>query len=115
MEEKGSGQEPGGYNRYYSAQRPVNIGVSPDPKDNPLVEVANYEDDRQQAVAWRKIHAWGKVIYKKPLTGKQIRDYEPTPALDNPNRKQSITARLKEGAAKGQKPKERRKGRELER
>ena len=37
-------------------------------------------------------------------TGKQIRDYELTPAPDNPDRKRSITARLKEGAAKGQEP-----------
>ena len=68
------------------------------------MEVVNYEDDRRRPVAGGRIHAWGEAIYKKPLTGKQIRDYELTPAPDNPDRKQSITARLKESAAKGQEP-----------
>ena len=51
----------------------------------------------------RTVSTWAG-IYKKPLTVKQIRDYELTPAPDNPDRKRSITARLKEGAAKGQEP-----------
>ena len=107
VEEKEPGQEPGGYYRYYSTQRPFDIGATPDTKDNPLVEVVNYEDDRRRPVAGGKIHAWGEAIYKKPLTAKQLRDYELTPAPDNPDRKRSITARLKEGAAKGQEsPKE---------
>ena len=96
-------EAPGLY-KYYSTQRPFDIGATPDTKDNPLVEVVNYEDDRRRPVAGGKIHAWGEAIYKKPLTGKQIRDYELTPAPDNPDRKRSITARLKEGAAKGQEP-----------
>ncbi len=97
VEEKEPGQEPGGYYRYYSTQRPFDIGATPDTKDNPLVEVVNYEDDRRRSVAGGKIHAWGEAIYKKPLTGKQVRDYELTPAPDSPDRKRSITARLKEG------------------
>ena len=68
------------------------------------MEVVNYEDDRRRPVAGGKIHAWGEAIYKKPLNGKQVSDYELTSAPDNPDRKRSITARLKEGVAKGQGP-----------
>ena len=102
VEEKAPGQEQGEYYRYYSTQRPFDIGATPDTKDNPLVEVVNYEDDRRRPVAGGQIQAWGEAVYKKPLTPKQIRDYELTPAPDNPGWKRSITARLKEDAAKGQ-------------
>ena len=55
-------------------------------------------------MAGGRIQAWGESVYKKPLTPKQVRDYELTPAPDNPGRKRSITARLKEDSAKGQEP-----------
>lgn len=101
VEEKEPGQEPGGYYRYYSPQRPFDIGATPDTKDNPLVEVVNYEDDRRRPVAGGKIHAWGEAIYKKPLTGKQIRDYEVTPAPDNLDRKQIYHRPAQRGRDKG--------------
>lgn len=101
VEEKTADREPGEYYRYYSTQRPFDIGATPDTKDNPLLEVSNYGNDKRRPVAGGKIQAWGEAIYKKPLTRKQIQDYELTPAPDNPDRKRSITARLKEGAAKG--------------
>ena len=67
------------------------------------MEVVNYEDDRRRPVAGGKDTCMGeKPFIKKPLNGKQVSDYELTSAPDNPDRKRSITARLKEGVAKGQ-------------
>lgn len=100
VKEKTVGREPDQYYRYYSTQRPFDIGGTPNTKDNPLLEVVNYDDDKRRPVAGGKIQAWGEAIYKKPLTRKQIQDYELTPAPDNPDRKRSITACLKEGTAK---------------
>ena len=70
VEEKAPGQEQGEYYRYYSTQRPFDIGATPDTKDNPLVEVVNYGDDRRRPVAGGQIQAWGEAVYKKPLTPK---------------------------------------------
>ena len=52
----------------------------------------------------RKPMAWGELTYAKPLTEKQMEDYELKPAPGNPDRvRPSITARLKEGT-RGQEP-----------
>lgn len=74
---------PEGVYRYYSTQRPVDIGTYP---------------------ADGRLMAWGELTYAKPLTEKQMEDYELKPAPGNPDRvRPSITARLKEGT-RGQEP-----------
>jgi len=50
---------------------------------------------------------WGELTYAKPLTEKQMEDYELKPAPGNPDRvRPSITARLKDGTRGQESPKE---------
>ncbi len=72
-------QENGTY-RYYSTQRPVDIGTFPKPPDNPVMEVHNYDADSCIPVENGMIQAWGYVEYQKPLTEKEAGDYELRPA-----------------------------------
>ena len=98
--------EPGleGVYRYYSTQRPVDIGTYPKLPDNQPLSIVNYDDDRRRPVADGRLLAWGELTYAKPLTEKQMEDYELKPAPGNPDRVHpSITARLKEGT-RGQEP-----------
>jgi len=95
---------PEGVYRYYSTQRPVDIGTYPKPPDNQPLSIVNYDDDRRRPVADGRLMAWGELTYAKPLTEKQMEDYELKPAPGNPDRvRPSITARLKEGT-RGQEP-----------
>ena len=43
--------EPEGVYRYYSTQRPVDIGTYPKPPDNQPLSIVNYDDDRRRPVA----------------------------------------------------------------
>ena len=70
-------QENGRY-RYYSTQRPVDIGTFPKPPDNKPVEIHNY--DKRQSVENGTMQAWGYLEYAKPLTEKEASDYELKPA-----------------------------------
>ena len=70
-------QENGRY-RYYSTQRPVDIGTFPKPADNKPVEIHNY--DSRIPVEDGSMLAWGYLEYAKPLTEKEARDYELKPA-----------------------------------
>ena len=72
-------QENGTY-RYYSTQRPVDIGTFPKPLDNRVVEIYNFDADSRIPVEGGMIQAWGYVEYEKPLTEKQAADYELRPA-----------------------------------
>ena len=93
--------------RYYSTQRPVDIGTYPKPPDNQPLSIVNYDDDRRRPVADGRLMAWGELTYAKPLTEKQMEDYELKPAPGNPDRvRPSITARLKEGTRGQDPPKE---------
>ena len=95
---------PEGVYRYYSTQRPVDIGTYPKLPDNQPLSIVNYDDDRRRPVADGRLMAWGELTYAKPLTEKQMEDYELKPAPGNPDRvRPSITARLKDGT-KGQEP-----------
>ena len=76
--------------RYYSTQRPVDMGTFPKPPDNKPTEIHNY--DVRQPVEGGKLLAWGYLEYAKPLTEKEIRDYELKPA---PGRKASVLDDLK--------------------
>ena len=98
---------PEGVYRYYSTQRPVDIGTYLKSPDNPPLSIVNYDDDRRRPVANGRLMAWGELTYAKPLTEKQMEDYELKPAPANPDRvRPSITARLKDGARGQEPPKE---------
>lgn len=95
---------PEGVYRYYSTQRPVDIGTYPKPPDNQPLSIVNYDDDRRRPVADGRLMACGELTYAKPLTEKQMEDYELKPAPGNPDRvRPSITARLKD-ETRGQEP-----------
>ena len=90
-------EAPGLY-RYYSTQRPVDVGTFPKPPRNAPDEIVNY--GQRVPVEGGAFQAWGHLTYTKPLTERQISDYELRPARDNPHllgKRQSIADRLKEG------------------
>lgn len=108
MEERGPDtqrQGPGHY-RYYSTQRPVDIGTYPKPPGNGPIEIFN--DDERIPVEGGNMLAWGELIYGKPLTEKQMYDYELKPSSHNPDRagRPSITGQLKEAARRPEPSKE---------
>ena len=72
------GLQENGLYRYYSTQRPVDIGTFPKPADNKPVEIHNY--DSRIPVEDGSMLAWGYLEYAKPLTEKQASDYELRPA-----------------------------------
>lgn len=74
-------EAPGRY-KYYSTQRPVDIGTFPKPSHNAPDEIVNY--DRRIPVEGSTFQAWGHLTYTRPLTEKQAADYELRPAPDNP-------------------------------
>ena len=89
--------------RYYSTQRPVDIGTFPKTENGPLYLV-NF--DKRESVEQGRFLAWGYLVYDAPLTEKQMTDYELRAAPGNPDRKapmrepgksKSIAARLAEG------------------
>lgn len=69
--------------KYYSTQRPVDIGTFPEPEGNKPLEITNY--DKREPVEGGAMRAWGELTYEKPLTKKQMADYELKPAPDNPD------------------------------
>ncbi len=52
----------------------------PDPPDNPPVEIKNYDCDFRIPVSGEAFRAWGELTYEKPLTEKQMEDYELKPS-----------------------------------
>ena len=60
--------------KYYSTQRPVSPGTFPNKYDNRPVEVENF--DERQWVEGESFRAWGWLIYKNPLSEKEIDDFE---------------------------------------
>jgi len=73
--------ERGAY-KYYSTQRPVDIGTFPK-TDNAPVRIVNFEE--RESVEQGHYRAWGYLVYDTPLTEKQIDDYELRAAPDNPD------------------------------
>ena len=74
--------------RYYSTQRPVDIGTYPKSPDNPMLSFKNY--DGRTWVENGTILTWGELAYEKPLTEKQQADYELTPSRTNPDVREEI-------------------------
>ena len=85
-------EAPGLY-KYYSTQRPVDIGTFPKPSRNAPDEIVNY--DQRVPVENGAFMAWGHLTYTRPLTKRQTSDYELRPAPDNPDRPRPIREQMK--------------------
>lgn len=81
--------------RYFSTQRPVDIGTFPKPADNSPVEIINYNQDGRVWMEHDTILAWGELIYAKPLSDKDIADYELRPSRYNPDISQVMCEQAK--------------------
>ena len=68
--------------KYYSTQRPVDIGTFPKTENGP-VRIVNF--DTRESVELASFKAWGYLVYDKPLTEKQIDAYELRAAPENPD------------------------------
>ena len=88
-------EAPGLY-KYYSTQRPVDIGTFPKPPYNKPDEIFKY--DQRIPVENGSFLAWGYLTYTRPLTEKQASDYELRPAPDNPDRPRPIAEQMKNAA-----------------
>ena len=88
-------EAPGLY-KYYSTQRPVDIGTFPKPPHNAPDEIVNY--DQRIPVEGGAFLTWGHLTYTKPLTERQTADYELRPAPGNPDRPRPIAQQMKEAA-----------------
>lgn len=90
--------------RYYSTQRPVDIGTFPKPPGNRVLEIVNF--DKRVPVENESFRAWGYVEYQKPLTEKQAEDYELRPASSQEAEKKSVLQDLQEKKQTPREPKE---------
>lgn len=61
-------------NRYYSPMRPISIGTYPKPAGNAVIDIHNF--DSKQRVAECPCTVWGWIEYAKPLSAKDMEDYE---------------------------------------
>ena len=73
--------------KYYSTQRPVDIGTFPKTENGPL-RLVNF--DSREGVEQGQFKAWGYLVYDSPLTEKQIADYELRAAPGNPDIKKHM-------------------------
>ena len=76
--------------KYYSTQRPVSIGTFPKTADNPPIRFENYN-----GCTWVECNtrlAWGELIYAKPLSDKELHDYELMPSRNNYDVRQLMDA-----------------------
>ncbi len=63
--------------RYYSTQRPVDIGTFPKTENGPI-RFENFS--KRESVEQGRFEAWGYLVYDAPLTKQQAEDYELRPA-----------------------------------
>ena len=75
--------------KYYSTQRPIDIGTYPKLPNDPQVEMTFLSG--RQPVESGTVLAWGVLAYNAPLSPKQIEDYELRPARDNPDIKERMS------------------------
>lgn len=98
-------EAPGLY-KYYSTQRPVDIGTFPKPTHNAPDEIVNYE--QRVPVEGGAFLAWGHLTYTRPLTDKQVADYELRPAPNvaelcrGSGRLHSISQQMKDAQAQAE-------------
>ena len=71
--------------KYFSTQRPVDIGTFPKPSGNPPMKITNYDQDGRVWMEAGTILAWGELIYAKPLTAEEMTAYELKPSRHNPD------------------------------
>lgn len=69
--------------KYYSTQRPIDIGTYPKLPHDPEVGMTFFSE--RMPVENDTVLAWGILAYNQPLTPQQISDYELRPARDNPD------------------------------
>ena len=67
--------------KYYSTQRPIDIGTYPNSYFNRPVHMDLYFT--RQQVSGESFQAWGAIIYAHPLTEREMQDYELRPAREN--------------------------------
>ena len=82
-------EAPGLY-KYYSTQRPVDIGTFPKPPHNAPDKIVNY--DQRVPVEGGAFRAWGEVVYDTPLTEGELRSYELRPSRNNPDIQRQMDA-----------------------
>lgn len=81
--------------KYYSTQRPVDIGTFPKTENGPA-EIVNF--DQRESVENGGFQAWGYLLYHAPLTEKQMADYELRGASGNPDRLRLTPEQLEQQA-----------------
>ena len=74
--------KPGPY-KYYSTQRPIDIGTYPQSYFNKPIHMTVYTGREQ--VEGEAFRAWGDLSYAQPLTEREMEDYELRPSRDNPD------------------------------
>ena len=67
--------------KYYSTQRPIDIGTYPKSYFNRPIHMDIYFT--RQQVPGESFQAWGAITYAQPLTDREMRDYELRPAREN--------------------------------
>ena len=67
------GLQDNGKYRYYSTQRPISPGTYPNGENKP-VSIENF--DERQMVENGQLQAWGYLEYDRPLSQKDLKDYE---------------------------------------
>ncbi len=77
-------EAPGLY-KYYSTQRPVDIGTFPKPPHNAPDEIKNF--DKRIPVEGGTFLAWGYLTYTRPLSERDMYNYELRPAPENPGQR----------------------------
>ena len=89
---------PKPYYRYYSTQRPVDIGTYTNQSGNRPVMIVNYDVDVRRPVSGGIFYAWGELTYANPLTKEQVKAYELKPS---PCNQDEVSRRLLNQFAKG--------------
>lgn len=78
--------------KYYSTQRPVDLGTFPKSAENKPLEIINY--DTRIPVEGGAFRAWGELRYPAPLTQREMDDYELRPTPGNPDiRREAVVKR----------------------
>ena len=67
--------------KYYSTQRPIDLGTYPKSYFNRPIHMDIYPG--RQQVPGEAFQAWGAIVYTQPLTEQELRDYELRPFRDN--------------------------------
>ena len=80
MREVGQAQEKATY-KYYSTQRPIDVGKYPKSYFNRPIHMDIYPG--RQQVPGESFQAWGAILYTQPLTEQEMEDYELRPSRDN--------------------------------